>query len=925
MTSLALATHVSLQASADVSAYYEDALVRFSEDDFRGAAIQLKNALQEIPEHLPSRILLGRAHLAVGEGAAAEKELRLARFSGADPSLILVPLGRAFLLQQKYRDVIAQIVPGQRDPAIDSEILQIRGTAYFQLHETERAEVAFSAARKLTLEAEGPLVGLAQVALYRHDYSTADALVDRALSLNPDNSGSWYVKAEIARAGKDIESTIEYLNKAIEFHPGHLLARLARAETLIMLHREEEASADVETVLAFFPKDPRPLYLKAVIALRAGDADAAQKALGQAAAMMDELDPSHLRNNELNLLLTGLIAYTRGQSEKAYQQLTRYLELDPGHPGARRLVGTVLLRRGDSEEAVEVLEPAALLAPDNPHILALLGEAYAGEGRHRHAIKALEEAVRLLPKDPNIRTKLGEARLAAGQAEQAKDDFKAAMALESKLQTAGRRLAELHIQNGEFDEALEIGRGLVAAAPSEPGHYNLAGAALMGKAQWDPAREQFEQSLALDPKQLTPHFNLAELDIRSGNLTGARVRYEQALEQVPGAIAVMDKLAALAQREGNLGEAIERLEKARSLAPGARTEIIHLTGLYIQSGDTKQALVIAKALEARYPDDFAVLTSLGRAERAAGKPEHAKVTFRRMTKLAGYDSAQLYRISKLQFAIRDFEGAIWSLQKTLQKNPGFLPAKLDLVRAKMALKHFGEALQGAAQLRRDYPKRAAGSVLVGDVYMLEGNHAAAVEAYGEALEIEPTSKIAMRLHDTLKRAGKPHFAILHLEQWVLEHPNDIGAHQMLAGSYLSAGLLERAKEAHEKLIERLPNDPFVLNNLASIYQDLGEPKALELAERAHGLAPDQPAVLDTLGWILSRAGDPERALPLLRDALAREAAEPAIRYHLAATLYTLGREGEAREELEGALAKGTDFDGVEEARALLSELRSDGE
>ena len=93
-----------------------------------------------------------------------------------------------------------------------------------------------------------------------------------------------------------------------------------------------------------------------------------------------------------------------------------------------------------------------------------------------------------------------------------------------------------------------------------------------------------------------------------------------------------------------------------------------------------------------------------------------------------------------------------------------------------------------------------------------------------------------------------------------------------------------------------------------------------MARRAHQAAPKDPAISDTLGWMLVRAGHPGEGLEYLRDARSRASANPEIRYHLAAALSLLGREQEALRELQQAIAYGTDFEGLEEARALLERL-----
>ena len=58
----------------------------------------------------------------------------------------------------------------------------------------------------------------------------------------------------------------------------------------------------------------------------------------------------------------------------------------------------------------------------------------------------------------------------------------------------------------------------------------------------------------------------------------------------------------------------------------------------------------------------------------------------------------------------------------------------------------------------------------------------------------------------------------------------------------------------------------VADTIWGLYQVRGNPKALATAERALAAAPDNPAVMDTVGWILVEKGDLDKALPLLREA-----------------------------------------------------------
>jgi Flp pilus assembly protein TadD len=100
-----------------------------------------------------------------------------------------------------------------------------------------------------------------------------------------------------------------------------------------------------------------------------------------------------------------------------------------------------------------------------------------------------------------------------------------------------------------------------------------------------------------------------------------------------------------------------------------------------------------------------------------------------------------------------------------------------------------------------------------------------------------------------------------------------------------------------------------------------DPQALEYAEKAHQLAADNPAVLDTLGSILIEQGNTTRGLPLLRKAVSLAPDMPDIRYHLALGLIKANDKASARKELEQLVGTGKNFADIGEARALLKEIQ----
>ena len=110
------------------------------------------------------------------------------------------------------------------------------------------------------------------------------------------------------------------------------------------------------------------------------------------------------------------------------------------------------------------------------------------------------------------------------------------------------------------------------------------------------------------------------------------------------------------------------------------------------------------------------------------------------------------------------------------------------------------------------------------------------------------------------------------------------------------------------MLESQPNNVLALNNLAWVSGQLKDPKALEYAEKADKLAPNNPAILDTLGMLLVEKGDTQA-----RHRIAAEGGRacarmpPSIRLNLARALVKDGQKDAAKKELETLAKLGDKF------------------
>jgi len=916
----------AVEPSGDAAGFYEDALERYRDGDFDGAVIQLKNALQRDPKHLPARILLGRSHLQAGDPAAAEQELLLAIGAGADRALVDPVLARAYFQQREFGELLGRIELADHPLDVQAEILVVRGQAQVELGRLEQAEASFLEADALAPDDVAPLLGRAAVHLRRRELAAAGALIDEALGREPDSAEAWYMRGEVRRYAGDLEGAIEAYGEAVSRLPLHMPARNARAAARIDLGRHAAAAEDLEAVREHFPFEPQAAYLHSLALRELGKEEEAEQALRVAAAAIATIPADALAAHPPSLLLAAVIAHLRGNREQAFRHLESYVTRYPNHAGARKRLGSLLIGRREYNRAVEVLEPALRLAPNDAGVYGLLGTAHLRVGDHASATSMLRRAVELAPDIPHLRIRLAESRLARGRDQDAAmADLAVAFEMDDSSVRAGMLLGMLHLARREFDTAVRVAREVL---DREPGHLpalNLLGSALIGRGDHARAREVLEQALELDPRFRPAELNLATLAVREGDIDAARARYEAILARDPNETQAMSELARIAMTQGRREDALRWLEKLRAVDPDAVQEIAQLVDLYLEGGEVEAARGVAGELESRHPENLQVLDAVARTQQAGGLADQARATYRRMVTLASYGARWLHRIAHRQIEVEDLDGARWTLGKAVQGEPGYLPAKADLARLEARLGNFTDAILLAREVRdaaSDDPDADAvlGEVVLGDVLYSAGRPAEAAAAYAAAQREQPRGDVAIKRYRAQHAAGETRQAIEALETWVGSHPEDLLARRVLAVALVAAGRLDASRTHHEALLERFPDDPALLNNLALIYHRAGDPRALELARRAHEAAPERAEIIDTLGWLMVETGDPAGGLRLLREAHSRAATAAEIRYHIGVALARLGREEEARRELEEALAGGDDFDGADDARALLAEL-----
>lgn len=149
--------------------------------------------------------------------------------------------------------------------------------------------------------------------------------------------------------------------------------------------------------------------------------------------------------------------------------------------------------------------------------------------------------------------------------------------------------------------------------------------------------------------------------------------------------------------------------------------------------------------------------------------------------------------------------------------------------------------------------------------------------------------------ELLTEAGFADESLILLTQALRETPNSVGLLYARAISAVETDDLDLAEQDLRRIIRIDGENAMALNALGYTLTDLTSRhnEAYRLIRRALELAPEEPAILDSMGWVYFRLGRPEEALPYLEQALAR-GDNPEIAAHLAEVLWTLDQKDRAK-------------------------------
>jgi tetratricopeptide (TPR) repeat protein len=538
--------------------------------------------------------------------------------------------------------------------------------------------------------------------------------------------------------------------------------------------------------------------------------------------------------------------------------------LDAGFPREQvaAYAGETELLLGNITAAREWLAPGRFASESAQRGFHALARLEWQEGNLAAAARAFDLALARPPASARLWVDIGRFRYAGGQHWLAVEAAERAVAIDPKdpraLEFRGQLLRDAQGVRAAaewFERALE-------QAPDDLGLLGEYAASLAESGRNREMLKVARRMVTIDPRHPRAYFLQAVLAARAGEDNLARRllwRTEGAYDAVPAGQLLK---GILELRTGNASLAVRQFDAlARSQPDNPRATLL-LGRALLAAGEAGEVVERFEGLAARSDASPYLLTLVGRALEQLGRREDAAAYLDRAA-ARGPVSLAVLPVGPAG------DLALWRMRSESESAGSAVPR----LRRLMAGGRADEALAFSTRLGSRYPGSTDVARLRGDVALLAGDPAKALEFYSQAASVRIDYALIERSVVALRQLGNSTAAAQLLAAELVRNPRDGRAAILLGRLQAEAGNREAAAALLDYAVRLGASDPLLLADLATAELAEKADSAREAALRAHGLQRGNGRVAAVRARTLE-ASEPQAAEILLAKSRALAAPPP---------------------------------------------------
>ena len=737
------------------------------------------------------------------------------------------------------------------------------------------------------------------------EYKKAEIELRNVLQINPRNEDAYIKLSEIYRILAKPEKEIKVLLQVTALNPDNMEAQYKLGQVFLLGKQTKKARETAQFILAKDPSSIRAYHMLATVQVQERNADAAIKTLNKAIALSPD-------NPHLYLFLGYVQYYHNKDFPGAEASYLKAIAIDDTILEPYQELASIYVNEKKINKAEALLINLTKTGKNRIDNLSMLANFYETQ----NMIKKAENVYKTIinesdPKDykPVYNLALFYARHRNFEA--AVEYFNQALAIDNILKIR-EKLATAYLDLDRYKDARQQADLILKNQPNNATGRLVLAQLLIVEKKYTAALEMLEQVISLDKKNATSYYLKAACLLEKG------------LKDLPGQQIRMAAAGNVSAEEWKRELAVESLKTAIDLSPDHFMARLMLADVYIQTNQLSLADKQIAYILKRSPNNFIASLMHGNVKILQKDWNSAETIFKKIIEKAPTYSWAYTKLGTVYNAQKKSKQAFAEFKKALDIDPLNMDAMRNIINAYMSHGQKDAAVK-VLHAHSRHPKLTSfekGYIefLLGKIALSQNLLDQAKKHFNQSLQIHskttPSYEALARISEV---NGNKLMAIKYYEAILAYNPAYIPAHMNLARIYKSEKNMEKTKESLEKVLEIKEDHATAANEMAYILANEGKhlQRALYLARIAELQAPNNPNILDTLGWIYYKQKSYDLAINKLLGSLNINPNNPLTNYHLGWAYYDTGKYEKARAYMKIALKLNPNFEGAEKARNII--------
>lgn len=478
------------------------------------------------------------------------------------------------------------------------------------------------------------------------------------------------------------------------------------------------------------------------------------------------------------------------------------------------------------------------------------------------------------------------------------------LARETRDPRVARRAAQIAFESHQMEKSTEAFKLWLELEPdSQPARQMLA-SLLVNAGKLEDARPWLAQLLAAEPDNAGATFRqLYPLLARQANKKAVLELLHALAQPYPRAAEAHWAIAQAAFAAGKPDEALAEARQAHELRPDW-DETVLLEAQLLQQGQPQQALAMLKDFLKANPDSGEVRLFYARMLLDRKQFKEARVEFLRLLDAHPENADLAFAVALLSLQMGDLDWAEKDLQQALTHG------KRDQDTVHYYLGQLGEAKKNTQAALQHYRKVQGGEYVyparLREVYLLSTtgklNEARELLHHITVQNDQQQVQLLMIEAQLLREAQQFETAYQVLQQGLDKRPNNSDLLYEAALLADKIGKPDVLEQLMRKLIGLQPDNANAYNALgySLLDRNVRVEEGMQLVEKAYRIAPNDAAIMDSMGWGHYRQGKLDKSLEFLHRAYTANP-DPEIAAHLGEVLWVHGDKDEAKKIWSGSL------------------------